>query len=296
MTTPNFISLPQTSPLYSEWYLTFYTTSLFGYLLIIPNLIWLEPNCWSFPILFFLWSSTHLLMAKPFLIPHAKQVRAIFDSSLFLTSNLLANICIISHQIISKISLLVSLLFSLFLNTVVRIVLLKCISGHVAFLFRPTYSKRQSLHGGYTQPATSLPPYHFTLSVFSFIVSAVATLAFLLFCEHFSSLRISVYSMPSTILLDFCMTHALTLSGLYLFIFTCNISWPLSFNCKLLPQHSISPFLSPLGISLISRPYLPYLVCCLLTERIAFCFVPYYMLSTSISAWHMAGASKILAE
>lgn len=143
MTTPKFISLLQTSPLYSEWYLMFYTSSLFGYLIIISNLIWLEPNCWSFPVLFFLWSSAHSLMAKPFLISHAKNLGAIFDSSLFLTANLSANICIISHQIISKISLLVPLLFSLFLNTVVRIVLLKCKSGHVAFLFKPTYSKGQ---------------------------------------------------------------------------------------------------------------------------------------------------------
>lgn len=165
-------------------------------------------------------------MAKPFLISHAKKRGAIFDSSLFLTSNLSANICIISHQIISKISLLVSLLFSLFLNTVIRIVLLKCKSGHVAFLFKPTCSKRQSLHGVHTQSATSLPLYRFTLSVFSFIVPAVITLAILLFCEHFSCLWICVRLMPSTFYHPprFLHDSRTPPSGLYLFVFICNIS------------------------------------------------------------------------
>lgn len=126
-------------------------------LLVFPN-----------PVL--LLSSAHSLMAKPCLIPHTKQLGAIFDSSLFLTSNLSANICIISHQIILKISFLVSLLFSLSLNTVVRIVLLKCKSGHVAFLFKPTYCKRQS-SWRHPQPATSLPPYHFTLCLFPPLLS-----------------------------------------------------------------------------------------------------------------------------
>lgn len=142
------------------------------------------------------------------------------------------------------------------------------------FCSNPLIAKDKSSWWPYT--ACHLPaslPFCF-MSVFSFIVSAVATLAFLLFYEHFSCLRICVYSMPSTILPDFCMTHALTPSGFYLFIFTYNISWPLSFNCKLLPQHSISPFLSPLCIPLTSRPYLPCLVCRLLTERTIFCFVP----------------------
>lgn len=71
---------------------------------------------------------------------------------------------------------LVSLLFSLFLNSIVRMVLLKHKSDHVTSLLKPTqsfqftYSKRQSISSGHPQPATSPPPYpsHF-MPIFSFM-------------------------------------------------------------------------------------------------------------------------------
>lgn len=66
LTTPKFISLPQTFPLYPDWYPTAYMTYLFGCLIIISNLIYLIPNWRSFPNLLFLQSFAHKLMAKPF--------------------------------------------------------------------------------------------------------------------------------------------------------------------------------------------------------------------------------------
>lgn len=104
-----------------------------------------------------------------------------------------------------------------------------------------------------------LPPF---MSYHSpFIVSSVATVAFLLFWEHARHFPSSESSTSHALCTppDFCMARPLPPLELYQFIFLCDLSWWWYFNCKFLPQHSVSPFLpyfSPSCLSFTNRPYL----------------------------------------